>query len=121
MSQDRTDHTALRRLDSHSARQLLDSIQSSSQHSLRDELIKTAVRYARLRCDWYLADLQQRVQMDQDRTLAHNVFIDTCNILARNMQQAGEDIGWRRKLGTDRKLIGDFACYLHCLIGIDGR
>jgi len=116
-----TSNTALRRLHENSARQLLDAIQASKQHSLRDELIKTAVRYARLRCDWYLGDLEQRVQIDQNRTLAHNVFIDACNILARNMQQAGEDISWRRSLGTDRKLIGDFACYLHCLIGIDGR
>ncbi|MFZ1641935.1 MAG: hypothetical protein WAV07_11025 [Candidatus Contendobacter sp.] len=32
--------------------------------------------------------------------------------------QRGETIGWRALLGDDRKNIGDFACYLHCLLGV---
>jgi hypothetical protein len=37
------------------------------------------------------------------------------------MKKAGEDDSWRIKLGTDRKRIGDFACLVHALIGIEAR
>jgi len=37
------------------------------------------------------------------------------------MGKAGEDNSWRMKLGDDRKDLGDFACYLHCLLGILSR
>ena len=59
--------------------------------------------------------------MDPERTRAHNALIDCCNILSRNMRTAGEDNSWRVALGDDRKAIGDFACLLHCLLGISAR
>lgn len=34
------------------------------------------------------------------------------------MANNGEDITWRKTLGDDRKIIGDFACYVHCILGI---
>jgi hypothetical protein len=37
------------------------------------------------------------------------------------MTQAGEDTTLRIKLGNDRKEIGDFACFIHYLFGINGR
>ncbi len=37
------------------------------------------------------------------------------------MAKAGEDVAWRTVLGEDRKNIGDFACYLHCILGLRSR
>ena len=37
------------------------------------------------------------------------------------MAKVGEDIEWRREVGDDRKTIGDFACLLHCVLGIQAR
>jgi len=60
-------------------------------------------------------------ELDQARRISHNAFIDTCNILSRNMIKEGEDASWRRLLGNDRKAIGDFACYLTCILAVQAR
>lgn len=103
------------------ARQILDAIEGSSLASLRRDLVTAAVRYAGMRVEWALADPDARRVMDPARTAAHEAFIDACNILSRNMAKAGEDNRWRARLGDDRKAIGDFACYLHALLGIRAR
>jgi hypothetical protein len=100
---------------------LCTQIRATQHQTLADDLIQAAVRYARLRVDWLLATPEARREMDPTRRHAHNAFIDACNILSRNMQQAGEDNGWRARIGNDRQTIGDFACYLHCLLGIRAR
>ena len=59
--------------------------------------------------------------MDAARTRCHDAFIACCNILSRNMLASGEDNQWRSEIGTDRKALGDFACLLHCLLGLHAR
>ncbi|MDD3743496.1 MAG: hypothetical protein PHX54_07750 [Lentimicrobiaceae bacterium] len=93
----------------------------SRHKGLVDSFIKKAIRYARLRVDWYQSDTPSRVQLDAERTRAHDAFIDACNILSRNMIKIGENAEWRLKLGNNRKDIGDFACMLHAVIGIKAR
>ena len=88
---------------------------------LKEGLITAAIRYARIRTDWKLMRLEERKEKDSERTFAHNAFIDSCNILSRNMLKAGEDISWRQLMSDNRKEIGDFACYLHCILGIEAR
>ena len=83
--------------------------------------MKSATRYARVRVDWERSSPDVRRDMDDERTRSHNTFIDSCNILSRNMAKIGEDNSWRQLLGDDRKTIGDFACYLHCLLGLKAR
>ena len=100
---------------------MLDQIEKTSLISLRKDLFKYAIRYARIRTDWCLYTLDERKDLDSNRTMAHNVFIDSCNILSRNMAKAGEENNWRVELGEGRKNIGDFACYLHCILGIKTR
>ena len=80
-----------------------------------------AVRYARLRTDWRLTDMETRRAMDANRRSAHNTLIDACNILSRACGNRGRSNEWRRKLGEDRKEIGDFACHLHAILGILAR
>lgn len=70
-------------------------------------MTRAAIAYAEIRAEW--APLERRRAMDQRRRIAHNAFIDTCNILSRNMAKMGEDITWRRLLGDDRKTVGYFA------------
>jgi len=121
---DRYTYNAIRKEDCvhlDSAKDLYQSIKQTRWTSLKDDLVRSAVRYARLRTDWALATPDQRLEMDRERSRAHTAFIDCCNILSRNMGKAGEDNSWRMKLGDDRKDLGDFACYLHCLLGILSR
>ena len=77
--------------------------------------------YAVLRYEWHLADPDARREMETRRTAAHNAFIDTLNILTRNMIRAGGDVTWRKSIGDDRKAIGDFAVFLSAYFGILAR
>jgi hypothetical protein len=97
------------------------AIENSKQIELRKSLYKNAVKYAKLRADWFLVDREQRELMHEERRSAHNVFIDACNIMSRIMIKNGEDASWRKELGDDRKVIGDFACYLSFILGIKAR
>lgn len=103
------------------ATHIYHKIKLSSLGNLRDSLFRAAVEYAQIRAHYRLATLEERAELDQHRTLAHNALVSSCNILSRNMAQRGENIEWRAMLGDDRKTIGDFACYLHCILGIEAR
>lgn len=105
----------------HEAAEIFSALNVSRHDELKEALIHAAVRYARIRVDWREASPQARKEMDVTRTCAHEFLIDACNILSRSMSAMGEDIGWREKLGSDREEIGDFACYLHCILGIEAR
>jgi hypothetical protein len=103
------------------AQHIYEQINGTRLHQLKEALLQSAIAYARIRVDWYTASVDARREMDQHRTNVHNAFIDACNILSRNMAKHGEDSSWRALLGNDRKTIGDFACYLHCLLGLKAR
>ena len=103
------------------ARCCYNQINQSSLSSLRAAVFRQAIDYAHLRCQWQLLDRQQRQEIDERRTIAHNAFIDSINILSRNMAGQGEDISWRATLGNDRKVIGDFACYIALFLALQAR
>lgn len=103
------------------ARQAFEELGTTRHVTLRHDLIRAAGIYAHYRADWYLAELEQRSEMNQTRTAAHNAFIDACNILSRQMVKVGEPTGWRAMLGTDRGEIGDFACFVALFAGLAAR
>lgn len=88
---------------------------------LVEQLVAAFIQYARIRTDWALSDTATRQANDTSRTAAHDAVIDTCNLLSYTMLQQGRDVAWRTELGDDRKVIGDFACYIHCLLGLSAR
>ena len=105
----------------HVVRLILEETSRTSCTELRAELFECAIRYAHLRARWALASRERRIELDPERTRAHNVLIDACNILSRAMARAGEPIEWRRELGNERGGIGDMACHLHCNLGLSAR
>jgi len=100
------------------AQEILNDIEQLPNKKLINEFFIKAANYAKIRVDWYVAEVQDKYEIDSMRTRSHNVFIDYCNILSREMQKQGLDTNWRKRLGDDRKRIGDFACYVVALIGI---
>lgn len=100
---------------------IYNQLLKSSLKELVKSLLQAAVRYAGIRAEWEFKTAEERAEMNFERTAAHNRFIDACNILSRNQTKRGEDATWRQMIGTDRKDIGDFACYLHAIIGIKHR
>lgn len=95
------------------------TVQNSKLTELQKLLYKAAVHYATIRAEWEFQAFDEK--LDANRTIVHNRFIDSCNILSREQAKIGEDNSWRSTIGTDRKLIGDWACYLSCFIGIRNR
>jgi len=91
------------------------------------DLLNSAVRYAdmRARSALILAG-KDKGELDRERTLAHNSFIDSCNAMSRAMAARGLDVSWRKRLGDHRtregrKTIGDFACFVFCLLCLSAR
>ena len=103
------------------ARTILNGIESTCLEALKADLYEAAVRYAGIRASWFLSSREERRSAELARKAAHNRFIDSCNILSRNMRASGEDNAWRSLLGEDRKEIGDFACYLTAILGVRAR
>ncbi len=101
------------------AKYIFMELNNTSNTEQRDNLIENAVRYSEIRTQWYFADMDKRIEIDTLRTSIHNSFIDSCNILSREMFKAGENADWRKHLGDDRKIIGDFACYINLFIGLN--
>lgn len=97
------------------------AIEGTKLAELSNGLFRSAVRYAHIRAEWHFMTAEEKLEEDVERTRAHNAFIDKCNILSRNQQSIGEDGSWRTLLGNDRKINGDFACYIHCWLGIQAR
>lgn len=108
-------------MDLDQARRAKVAIDASSFDTLSKGLYTAATRYAQLRAEWKQHSVDERIERDPARTVAHDTFIDACNIMSRNMAKAGESTEWRLQLGNDRKTIGDFACYLACLLGLEAR
>ena len=103
------------------AEEIFNLIELSKLNSLKQNLYASAIRYAQIRTDWEFKTIDERSEIDKERTFAHNIFIDSCNILSRNQLKDVEDNNWRIKLGNDRKNIGDFACYISLFLGLRNR
>ena len=77
-------------MDHSKAMKIWEQMSPSQLSDLRESLVRQAVRYLRLRVDWELGGMADRRAMDAARTSAHDSFIDSCNILSRNMVKNGE-------------------------------
>jgi hypothetical protein len=108
-------------MDFNTTASIYDKFRLTTLVDLKADLMNLAVRYARIRVDWLAADAEKQSEVGEDRARAHDAFIAACDILGRNMQKQGEDASWRHDLGNDRKRTGDFACYLHCILGLSAR
>ena len=100
--------------------QVFEALKSGDE-DLRLQLFNTALQYSNMRVKWLFMTSTERLEVDRQRTAAHNAFIDAVNILSRSMGQAGQDNSWRQVLGENRKDIGDFACFLVAHLGILAR
>jgi len=105
-------------MDLNTTEKIYPQIVSSSLTPMVNKLMKTGIRYARLRVDEYLLPIDERYGLDNERKIAHDAFISSCDILARNMGEIGENNSWRTMIGSDRKEIGDFACWIHLIVGL---
>ncbi|MBK6965598.1 MAG: hypothetical protein IPH20_17150 [Bacteroidales bacterium] len=100
---------------------LFQAVDSTSLKKLRDNFYLLAIRYTVVRAQWNFISVEEKIETNDERTRLHNTLIDSLNILSRNMAKAGEETAWRKTLGDNRKVIGDFACYVVAWLGIRQR
>lgn len=100
---------------------LFQAVDSTSLKKLRDNFYKLAIRYTVVRAQWNFMSAEEIGESNPERSRLHNALIDSLNILSRNMVTAGEAVEWRKTLGDNRKVIGDFACYVVAWLGIRQR
>lgn len=109
------------------AEMLAEIVADTEALELYDELMKVATRYAAIRANWLLLSREEKSEQDSGRTSCHNSVIIHFNMLARYLKQQGKAAAWRDELGYEednpynRKAIGDFACYLAFVDGINAR
>jgi hypothetical protein len=100
--------------------QVYEAIKSGDE-LLRVQVLRTAIRYCNIRVEWGFMTREERLAAESHRTAAHNALIDAVNALSRSMAISGQDNEWRRLLTNDRKVIGDFACFLVAHLGCLAR
>lgn len=94
---------------------------------LYDEILEKAVEYVALRAKWTFMDKQWKMDEDPGRTRKHDALIVKFNQLERYLKMRGKEAKWRAMLGYteddpyNRKVIGDMACFLIYVHGINGR
>jgi len=103
------------------ALQIFETLKGTNHTQAFDWMVKSAVRYADLRAEWYFAKAAEQNMMDDERTIAHDAFIHSCDVLSLKMKENGESTAWRIAIGSDRKSVGDFACLVHAIIAIKAR
>lgn len=91
------------------------------------ELLRVSVRYAAIRAEWPLLSREEKADRDSNRTSCHDSVIIHVNMLARYLKKQEKPVIWRDRLGYEendsdnRKVIGDFACYLAFVNGLNAR
>lgn len=84
-----------------------------------NRMLQKAVRYATTRAEWHMLSREEKLERDASRSMLHDSFISSVNIIARTEGEVGTQ--WREQLTDDRKRIGDFACYVALFLAIDAR
>ena len=91
------------------------------------DLTVAATKYAAVRAEWPTLGREEKAERDSRRTSLHDSVIVKFNMLARYLKKQGKDAGWRDCLGDekenpyDRKRLGDMACYLAFVNGLNAR
>ncbi len=99
-------------------------LDDDDDREILQEYLVAAAKYANVRANWNLLSREEQMDTDANRTACHNKVILHLNILARYLASKGKDVRWRDELGDEslhRKKIGDFACYVACLEGLNAR
>lgn len=82
--------------------------------------------YATMRGEWQTLHIESKIMQDRTRTIHHDSVIIHINMIKKYLEQKGRDISYFNLIKhenrmIERKLAGDFACIVFCLMGIESR
>ena len=83
---------------------------------LFDEFLQAATTYAATRTAWYFMDREARMEQDHGRSIKHDGYMSLLTAICRNLKITGID-----EIMPDRKMKGDFACYLALFLALEQR
>lgn len=63
---------------------------------LYNNLIEKAIRYSHTRSEWTTLTRQERLDNDESRSILHDSFISSVNVIARTQGESGS--AWRKRL-----------------------
>ena len=97
------------------ANDIFKTLSESKQRKEVGLVMQLTIQYARLRVDHLIAAPTDKLHSAAERSQGHSALMAAINTLAEAMESAHEETLWRQTLGQDRKDIGDFACFIHCI------
>ena len=106
---------------------ILKSIIDEDSKELYEDLVKQCTKYAEYRINWLLYNREEKINKDSYRSSCHDTLIIKFDILSRYIKSLGISTDWREELGDvklnplNRKKIGDFACYIAFINGLNAR
>lgn len=82
--------------------------------------------YAQMRGNWLLLSREEKIEIDKTRTMFHDSVITHINMMRKYLESLGKDTRYFDVLESEdakieRKKIGDFACIVFCIMGIEAR
>ena len=78
--------------------------------------LEDAIDYARTRTAWSFMDQEARMEADRGRSIKHDAFMSMLGAICRNLGVEGID-----GIMPDRKMKGDFACYIALFLALEQR
>lgn len=107
--------------------QLVDLVELAGREAeeLWADFLDVSVTYTARRARWLLLSRAEKVAVDNQRTNEHDAVIYTLTVVKRYLEQADLPTDWYEELTLNsvqaRKRIGDFACYVGYVYGVNAR
>ena len=95
--------------------------QDETYMHMLNAFVESCIRYASYRISWNLYSYAQKTEIDPERTRHHNQVIADAKSLYNYMENTGMNSFWFDRISENRKTIGDFACYVAYVQGVNAR
>ena len=90
--------------------------ESDDIKELFEDFLRSAVDYAKVRTEWSFLNTEERREQDEGRSFKHNGYMSLLTAVCRNLHVDGID-----DVMPDRKMKGDFACYIALFLALEQR
>lgn len=78
--------------------------------------LEDAANYADTRLKWSFMDREARIENDRSRSITHDSYMSLLKAVCRHLKINGID-----EIMPDRKMKGDFACYIALFLALEQR
>lgn len=85
------------------------------------DFVLASVEYATIRGKWLFLSREEKIDTDEHRSICHNKVIYQLKFIKGLIAEKNGDTTWFSDFHEDRKRIGDFACFVSYIYGINAR